>query len=161
MAQLMPLPLTVSCFSKIQIGLPFWYRLTRVVPEKGPLNRCVCVCVLLWASDSWSNPVNCSQVFQAVIPVSHCSREGVLADANLRKSAAGFIHSWSTNWQPVCWRCDASTLFLSPFVMIAVMSRYVMLCIIHNITWHYKTQCMVWCNLPMAHTICSAVLGTR
>ena len=43
--QLMPLPLTVSCFSKIQIGLPFWYRLTRVVPEKGPLNGCVCVCV--------------------------------------------------------------------------------------------------------------------
>ena len=43
MAQLMPLPLTVSCFSKIQIGLPFWYRLTRLVPEKGPLNGCVCV----------------------------------------------------------------------------------------------------------------------
>jgi len=35
MAQLMPLPLTVSGFSKIQIGLPFWYRLTWVVPEKG------------------------------------------------------------------------------------------------------------------------------
>ena len=45
MAQLMPLPLTVSCFRKIQIGLPFWYRLTRVVLEKGPLNGCVCVCV--------------------------------------------------------------------------------------------------------------------
>jgi len=44
-AQLMPLPLNVSCFSKIQIG--FWYRLTRVVPEKGPLNGCLCVCVLL------------------------------------------------------------------------------------------------------------------
>ena len=43
MAQLMPLPLTGSCFSKIQIGLPFWYWLTWVVPEKGPLNRCVCV----------------------------------------------------------------------------------------------------------------------
>jgi len=39
--QLMPLPLTVSCFSKIQIGLPFWYRLTRVVPDTGPLNGCV------------------------------------------------------------------------------------------------------------------------
>ena len=36
-AQLIPLPLTVACFSKIHIGLPFWYRLTRVVPEKGPL----------------------------------------------------------------------------------------------------------------------------
>jgi len=32
MAQPMPLPLTVSCFSKIQIGFTFWYRLTRVVP---------------------------------------------------------------------------------------------------------------------------------
>ena len=45
MARLMPRLLTVSCFSRIQIGLPFWYRLIRVVPEKGPLNGCVCVCV--------------------------------------------------------------------------------------------------------------------
>jgi len=43
MAQLMPLLLTVSCFSIIQIGLPFWYRLTWVVPEKGPLNGSVCI----------------------------------------------------------------------------------------------------------------------
>ena len=47
MAQLIPLPLTVSCFSKIQIGFAFWYRLTWVVPEKGPLNGCVCVSVSL------------------------------------------------------------------------------------------------------------------
>ena len=46
MAQLMPLPLTVSCFSKIQMVLPFWYQLTWVDPDKGPLNVCVCVCVL-------------------------------------------------------------------------------------------------------------------
>ena len=44
--QLMPLPLTVSCFSKIQIGFTVWYRLTRVVPEKGPLNVRLCVYVL-------------------------------------------------------------------------------------------------------------------
>ena len=32
---------------KFRLVLPFWYRLTRVVPEKGPLNRCVvCVCEL-------------------------------------------------------------------------------------------------------------------
>jgi len=41
----MPLPLTVSCSNKIQIGFTFWYRLTWVVPDKGPLNGCVCVCV--------------------------------------------------------------------------------------------------------------------
>jgi len=43
MAQLVPLPLTVSCFTKIQFGFAFWYRLTQVVPEKGLLNGCVCV----------------------------------------------------------------------------------------------------------------------
>ena len=46
-AQLMPLPLTVSCFSKIQIGLPFWYWPTWVVLEKGPLNECVRVRVCI------------------------------------------------------------------------------------------------------------------
>jgi len=45
MAQLTPLPLTISCFSKSRLVLPFWYRLTQVVLEKGPLNGCVCVCV--------------------------------------------------------------------------------------------------------------------
>jgi len=43
MAQLMPLPLTVSCFSEIQIGFTFWYWLTWVVPEIGPLSGCVCI----------------------------------------------------------------------------------------------------------------------
>ena len=41
-AQLMPLPLTVSSV-KSRLVLPFWYRLIRVVPEKGPLNGCVYV----------------------------------------------------------------------------------------------------------------------
>ena len=45
MAQLMPLPFTVCCFSKIQIGFTCLVPLTWVVPEKGPLNGCVCVCV--------------------------------------------------------------------------------------------------------------------
>ena len=30
---------------KSRLVLPFWYRLTRVAPDKGPLNTCVCVCV--------------------------------------------------------------------------------------------------------------------
>jgi len=41
MAQLMPLPLTVSCFSKIQIGFTFLVPAHQVVPDKGPLNGCV------------------------------------------------------------------------------------------------------------------------
>jgi len=38
MAQLMPLSLTVSCFSEIQIGFTFLVRPTQVVLDKGPLN---------------------------------------------------------------------------------------------------------------------------
>ena len=30
---------------KSRLFLPFWYQLTQVVLENGPLNRCVCVCV--------------------------------------------------------------------------------------------------------------------
>ena len=43
MAQLTLPPLTVSYFSKIQIVLPFWYRLTQVVLDKGLLIGGVCV----------------------------------------------------------------------------------------------------------------------
>ena len=44
MAQLMPLPLTVSCFSKIQIGFTFLVPAHLGSPGKGPLYGCVCVC---------------------------------------------------------------------------------------------------------------------
>ena len=45
MAQLLPLPLTVSCFSKIQIGFTFLLPAHLGSPGKGPLNGGVCVCV--------------------------------------------------------------------------------------------------------------------
>ena len=48
MAQLIPLPLSLASV-KSRLVLPFWYRLTWVVPEKGPLNVCVCVCVCVRA----------------------------------------------------------------------------------------------------------------
>jgi len=47
MAQLMPLPLTVSCFSKIQIGFTFLVLAYPGSPGKGPLNGCVRVCVCI------------------------------------------------------------------------------------------------------------------
>jgi len=46
MAQLMPLPLTVSCVSKIQIGFTFLVPAHLGSPGKGAVKRvCVCVCV--------------------------------------------------------------------------------------------------------------------
>ena len=43
-AQLMPLPFTVSCFSKIQIGCTFLVSAYPSSPWKGAV-KCVCVCV--------------------------------------------------------------------------------------------------------------------
>ena len=46
MAQLMPLPLTVSCFSIIQIGFTFLVPAESGSPGKRAVKRvCVCVCV--------------------------------------------------------------------------------------------------------------------
>jgi len=45
MAQLMLLPLTVSCFSKIQIGFTFLVPAYLGSPRKRAVKWCVCVCV--------------------------------------------------------------------------------------------------------------------
>ena len=46
-AQQMPLPLNISCSSKSRLVLPFWYLLTRVVPDRFQQSSktVVCVCV--------------------------------------------------------------------------------------------------------------------
>ena len=46
MAQLMPLPLTVSCFSKIRIGFTFLVPAHPGSPGKRAVKCCVCVCEL-------------------------------------------------------------------------------------------------------------------
>ena len=81
----MPLPLTVSCFIKIQTGLPFWYLLTRIVPGKGPLN--VCLCLLVSMTDMW-----------------HCS---VKSHASCCCRCRGYVESWLSLSLCVClyfWR---------------------------------------------------------
>jgi len=46
MAQLMPLPLTISCFSKIQLGFTFMVQAHLGNPGKRAIKRvCVCACV--------------------------------------------------------------------------------------------------------------------
>jgi len=60
MAQLMPLPLTVSCFSKIQIGFTFLVPAHPGSPGKGPLNVCVNIyCVNDHALRKWKS-IHCT-----------------------------------------------------------------------------------------------------
>ena len=62
MAQLMPLPLTVSCFSKIQTGFTFLVPAhLGIVPDKGPLNVCVYIYAvsLTVSDDALVSSANC------------------------------------------------------------------------------------------------------
>ena len=54
MAQLMPLPLAVSCFSKIEIGFTFPVPTHPGSPGKRAVKR-VCVCVCMCVCVSWFN----------------------------------------------------------------------------------------------------------
>jgi len=67
MAQLMPLqcyPLSLAPAIS-RLVLPFWYRLTRVVPDKGPLTGCVCVCS--YPILTLDSTVQLSQMFEVCI----------------------------------------------------------------------------------------------
>ena len=81
MAQLMPLPLTVSCFSKIQIGFNFWYPLTWAVPDKGPLNGCV----------------YCMSRFTRLLTASHCTALSAHISHDLHCIDLQHSHQFSTS----------------------------------------------------------------
>ena len=59
MAQLMPLPLTVSCFSKIQIGFTILVPADLGSPGKEPLNGCVLLTFLLTLAGCLPVAVGC------------------------------------------------------------------------------------------------------
>ena len=63
---------------KSRLVLPFWYRLTWVVPEKGPLNGCVCVCKFTVPSVLWRCWLGSRKGIQPVKRVVGC-RCGCLA----------------------------------------------------------------------------------
>ena len=83
MAQLMPLPLTVSCFSKIQIGFTFLVPARLGSPVKKAIKRvCVCVC-------------RCGEVRQSVYRTVDC-RAAVVVWENTRA------------WMSIHWTTSAS-----------------------------------------------------
>ena len=78
MAQLMPLPLTVSCFCKIQIGFTFLVPAHLGSPGHGPLNGIVVVVVhehkldLKKVVTCFTKPLNKNQICRNSMMVPDC-----------------------------------------------------------------------------------------
>ena len=83
MAQLMPLPLTVSCFSKIQIGFTFLVPAYPGSPEQQAFKR-VCVCVFYTAASL----SHASTFIHHQVQSSHFSFSGHLARMDENAAAA-------------------------------------------------------------------------
>jgi len=59
---------------KSRLVLPFWYRLTQVVPDRGPLNGCVCVTCFCNCSSEYCD-VDCIHRFMLDLAIE---TEGVI-----------------------------------------------------------------------------------
>ena len=85
---------------KSRLVLPFWYRFTWVVPDKGPLNRCVCVCSALDRAGTGdavvSHWLECSHrrlhhYHSGCCPVLCCRQTGCHAETLCRQYSPYFL----------------------------------------------------------------------
>ena len=76
---------------KSRLVLPFWYRLTWVVPEKEPLNRCVCLwptCLLLTATSTFGLGRRCHSsphltLWQLFVLMNSSCMHNIISTANI------------------------------------------------------------------------------
>jgi len=78
---------------KSTLVLPFLYRLTRVVPEKGPLNGCVCVCLSIFS---------CTVLFVSISQVIGC--EDHLRNDSYCVEWGVILYSYFQLWLWIWWR---------------------------------------------------------
>ena len=121
---------------KSRLVLPFWYRLTRVVPEKGPLNGCVCVCVFLTLKPCWLHQQN------------HSTRDCFPQPAAEIQSLKEAEHHYCLFFACL-WVCSATFLTISSRFQIAGGSEDLHLMMVEShqpvgtLTKHTITHCIL------------------
>ena len=104
---------------KSRLVLPFWYRLTQVVPEKGPLNGCVCVCTWMpsaaglwhWYHDEgtgWSLLLPCP-----LLPLPHITADPSKAMLEKYEVVLLFTEEFMLTWFILCQCFDTICLSLN------------------------------------------------
>ena len=113
MAQLMPLPLTVSCFSEIQIGFTFLVPADSGSPRKRAVKRvCVCVCTYVCVCV-------CSVEMDGVL--QSASGTDAAAAADLMSSLALFCQCLSS--LHIAYSASVTDSLLQPFIYIRLTAR--------------------------------------
>ena len=142
MAQLLPHCHSLSLASvKSRLVLPFWYRLTRVVLDKGPLNECVCVCVLFIC-------ISCTVLFVSISRVIGC-------EDRLRNDL--YCVGWGVKLysnQPTSVTCKATDDVLEVGRM-SVKMRTPTLAIVHQLSRFLNTQRLHHRNNKQHHSAAS------
>ena len=99
---LMPLPLTVSCFSKIQIGFTFLVLAHLGSPGKGPLNGCVCN-----HSTDWYIVVKCLRTVEFCVHLHSSAFSALMLLVGRQeehpacKKLSGGVLAWLSDWSEV------------------------------------------------------------
>ena len=138
---------------KSRLVLPFWYRLTRVVPEKGPLNGCmyVCMCIVFIAyqptcliSNYFSNFIR-TPIF--LFPL--CSFLSLIACGRLLKHMGThtvsvsfrILHLYTVSNNHHCWwknLCIATTVFILFSIFHFIAACFVLLCSVSFMQYRAK-----------------------
>ena len=132
MIQLMPLPLTVFCFSRIQIGFAFLVPTHPSSPRKRAVKQ-VCVCVCIWTRTP-SLALRCNLQISAKYLISFTPNYFVIAKAVVNTELGSSIAEKSAKFFSFCaiWSIlqrlansvpnSACTEFHSPGILIKTQS---------------------------------------
>jgi len=81
---------------KSRLVSPFWYRLTRVVPEKGPLNGCVCTMYYYYSAQKLL--ILLSHMCVSLSWPRHCSKGVWLMPKAVYHSCCSSEHNCHCGW---------------------------------------------------------------
>ena len=137
---------------KYRLVLPFWHRPTRVVPEKGPLNGCVCYMYeTLFVGNMWRASVG-ADVTQSTAPVTvgaagcHCHITRT-SQAQLLHPSSNFTHACCIHTHVNVNQMEYSSLQLTSSL--------------RELTCHMGTQCCLPPRRTDIPTFTPTTAGTR